>query len=139
MHFNTIFILFPVFCIYTVVNARAYYVNNTIKWYSCQQNGTVPLTCGTLTVPLDYSDPTSNKTLDLALVRVDATKKPKKGSVLFNPGGPGAGGRDFVVGPNAKSLLIATGGSYDLIGFDPRYVQLAPSERATVIKSILKL
>ena len=97
-------------------------VNNTINWFPCTQNGTLPLTCGTLVVPLDYLDTTSNATLELQLVRVNATKQPKKGSILFNPGGPGDSGRNLIAGSQAESLMVATGGVYDLIGFDTRYV-----------------
>ena len=101
-------------------------VNNTIKWFPCpSQNGSLPLTCGSLFVPLDYEDTASNATLELQLVKVSATKQPKKGSILFNPGGPGGSGRDSMAGRLAEPQLIATGGVYDLIGFDPRYV---PSE-----------
>ncbi|CAL8580360.1 hypothetical protein XPA_006089 [Xanthoria parietina] len=81
--------------------------------------------CGTLTVPLDYVDTTSNATLELQLVKVSAVKQPKKGSILFNPGGPGSPGRDLIAGAQAPSLLVATGGHHDLIGFDPRYAFLA--------------
>ena len=92
-----------------------------IHWSSCKQNGTVPFVCGTFQVPLDYTDPASNVSLTLELVKVSAVKQPKKGSILFNPGGPGEPGRDYVV-QLADSLLINTGGSFDLIGFDTRYV-----------------
>ncbi|KAL8938442.1 MAG: hypothetical protein Q9216_003892 [Gyalolechia sp. 2 TL-2023] len=71
-------------------------------------------------VPLDYTNTTSDATLELQLVKISATKQPKKGSILFNPGGPGQGGRDFVAGLYGPSLLVATGGVYDLIGFDTR-------------------
>ena len=98
-------------------------VNSTIKWFSCTQNGTLPLTCGSLVVPLDYLDTTSNATLELQLVKVNATKQPKKGSILFNPGGPGESGRDFIAGSQAEALMVATGGVYDMVGFDPRYVR----------------
>lgn len=81
--------------------------------------------CGTLTVPLDYVGTTSNATLELQLVKVSAVKQPKKGSILFNPGGPGSPGRDLIAGAQAPSLLVATGGYHDLIGFDPRYAFLA--------------
>lgn len=104
------------------VHARATGSHHSINWFPCQQNGTVPLTCGTLRVPLDYTDLNSNKTLQLDLVKVSAVKQPKKGSILLNPGGPGEGGRDFVANVEATALLIATGGAYDLIGFDTRYV-----------------
>lgn len=55
-------------------------------------------------------------------MKVNAAKNPKKGSILFNPGGPGESGRDYVAGAIGESLLVATGGVYDLIGFDTRYV-----------------
>ena len=79
---------------------------DSIKWFSCQQNATVPYTCGTLTVPLDYSDPSSSKTLDLALAKVAATKQPKKGSILFNPGGPGSSGRNMLTGDMVRDLSM---------------------------------
>ena len=80
--------------------------NGTIKWLPCKQNGTLPVTCATLKVPLDYSDPTSNATLDLSLVKVSAVKQPCKGSILFNPGGPGEGGVSFINGAVAEPLLV---------------------------------
>jgi len=58
------------------------------------------------------------------LVKVSAAKQPKKGSILFNPGGPGESGRDWVAGPYGEAQLVATGGEYDLIGFDPRYASM---------------
>jgi hypothetical protein len=58
----------------------------------------MPLNCASFEVPLDYTDPQSNKTVDLTLVKVDAVKQPAKGSVLFNPGGPGGSGLQFVIG-----------------------------------------
>lgn len=38
--------------------------------------------------PLDYFDPSAG-TAKIALARYKATKSPKKGMVLWNPGGPG--------------------------------------------------
>ena len=81
--------------------------NASVAWQPCpQQNGSAPIDCGTLTVPLDYLDPTSNKTLDLQLVKISATKQPRKGSVLFNPGGPGDIGRDLVAGDSGPAFLL---------------------------------
>jgi hypothetical protein len=48
--------------------------------------------CGTLAVPLDYSDPLSGQTLSLDIIKIPALKAPKKGSILFNWGGPGGDG-----------------------------------------------
>ena len=78
------------------------------------------LDCATVTVPLDYNDPTGT-TIDLALVRKRASGK-RAGAVLFNPGGPGGSGFDFIAADGtflAESLGITT---LDLIGFDPRGV-----------------
>lgn len=73
-------------------------------------------------MPLDYTDPSSNATMDLQIVKVNATKQPSRGSILFNPGGPGAPGRDFITDAagSGSSLLLMTGGEYDLVSFDPR-------------------
>lgn len=48
-----------------------------------------PLICGTLEVPLDYTDLSSNKTITLDLAKWPATKKPVAEPILFNFGGPG--------------------------------------------------
>lgn len=48
--------------------------------------------CATIEVPLDYTNPNSKKTVELQLLRFKATKKPFKGSVFWNPGGPGISG-----------------------------------------------
>ena len=114
--------LFLVLYLCCIVNALSERQGDAIQWVSCRQNGSVPVACGTLKVPLDYSDPSSKETLTLELVKLSAVKQPKKGSILFNPGGPGDSGRDLIVGSSADALLVATGGSYDLIGFDTRYV-----------------
>ncbi|KIW41787.1 uncharacterized protein PV06_07305 [Exophiala oligosperma] len=75
--------------------------------------------CATLTVPLDYSNSTDGRTLDLQLLRVNATNQPSKGAILMNPGGPGGVGTQFVAGTAAEVQTILDG-EYDLIGFDPR-------------------
>lgn len=75
----------------------------TINWHPCPAveaelrealpGVTIPLPfdCASLSVPLDYTN-TSSPKLDLALIRVNATREPVLGSVLWNPGGPGGAG-----------------------------------------------
>lgn len=66
-----------------------------IEWGPCGDlgfNETVPLSCGTLAVPLDYTEPDSGETLDLQILKIPAPNQPSKGSVFFNFGGPGATG-----------------------------------------------
>ncbi len=76
--------------------------------------------CAKLTVPLDYGHPDNGKTVKVALLRVRATDKKKRiGSLLINPGGPGASGvkfaRDF-----ASILPDQIKARFDIVGFDPR-------------------
>jgi hypothetical protein len=63
-----------------------------------------PGDCSTLEVPLDYTNLDSAKTIDLQLIRFNATKEPFKGSVLWNPGGPGISGIETLayLGPDFR-------------------------------------
>jgi pimeloyl-ACP methyl ester carboxylesterase len=93
-----------------------------IKWTSCSPSGFV---CGTLAVPLDYAHPDKG-TISIALNRKPATDKANRiGSVLTNPGGPGASGIQFLQGEAASMTNLNR--RFDLIGFDPRGIgQSAP-------------
>ncbi|ERF70267.1 hypothetical protein EPUS_09105 [Endocarpon pusillum Z07020] len=95
--------------------------NRSIEWFPCTLDieGT-PSTCGTLAVPLDYTEQGSERLLNLSLIKVNATKEPFKGSVMFNPGGPGYPVRSILAGRSGEFFLNGTGGNFDLISFDPR-------------------
>ncbi|GAA2035531.1 alpha/beta hydrolase [Catenulispora yoronensis] len=75
--------------------------------------------CGTVDVPLDYTKP-GGKYVKVAMVKWAAADPSKKvGSLLTNPGGPGASGVDFV--EEAKQQFDgALHANFDIIGFDPR-------------------
>ncbi|KAK4247886.1 TAP-like protein-domain-containing protein [Corynascus novoguineensis] len=64
-----------------------------IRWGSCdfESAGTGPIECGTLAVPLDYTDAASTEKLTLSLIRSPAQTNGtvSKKSILFNFGGPG--------------------------------------------------
>ncbi|TLD28691.1 hypothetical protein PspLS_03788 [Pyricularia sp. CBS 133598] len=93
-----------------------------INWRSCSSefNTTTPgAVCGNLDVPLDYTGKESSEILQLELIKIPATKGVSRGSILFNPGGPGFPGNEWLDG-SAAVLLAATGGQHDLIGFNPR-------------------
>ncbi|MDQ1644681.1 MAG: hypothetical protein QOJ50_865 [Cryptosporangiaceae bacterium] len=76
--------------------------------------------CGAMQVPADWSDP-GGPTLGLALLRIPHTGRGAIGSLLVNPGGPGASGVEF--GAYAALLVPAEiRQKFDLIGFDPRGV-----------------
>jgi hypothetical protein len=78
-----------------------------------------PLFCATLKVPLDYTNSKSTVTLDLQLIKVEATKQPVKGSIIMNPGGPGASGVKEISEKGTMYREIF-GGQWNVIGFDAR-------------------
>ena len=76
--------------------------------------------CTTVAVPIDQANPAGPQA-QLAVIKIPATGK-RLGSLLMNPGGPGASAVDAVV-----HLSDAISGSpvsehFDLVGFDPRGV-----------------
>ena len=78
--------------------------NSSIQWGPCKGTAaSAPVECGTLSVPLDYTDAASEKTLDLSLIRTRAKTEKSKGSILFNFGGPGYGSEQLAL--FAKGLL----------------------------------
>jgi pimeloyl-ACP methyl ester carboxylesterase len=91
-----------------------------IAWSACEKS---PQTqCGTLKVPLDWSEP-SGATVSLAVARRQAKDPSKRlGSVFFNPGGPGDGAAKYVA--DAETFfspgLIER---FDLVGMDPRGIE----------------
>ncbi|KAF9888919.1 hypothetical protein FE257_008088 [Aspergillus nanangensis] len=93
-----------------------------IQWGPCGDlgiNGTTPLECGSLTVPLDYTEPDNGETLDLEILRAPAPNQPSKGSVFVNFGGPGASGK-IEMSAMGSVLSVFVGGSYDLVNVVPR-------------------
>ena len=87
-----------------------------VVWTSCDDG----FECGSLAVPLDYSHPQGD-TIKIALIRKKATDASKRiGSVLLNPGGPGASGIDFL--RMSASGFSDLNKSFDLVSFDPRGV-----------------
>ncbi|THC94863.1 hypothetical protein EYZ11_005664 [Aspergillus tanneri] len=66
-----------------------------------------------------HGDNNSERTIQLQLLKVNATKEPFKGSVIFNPGGPGNSGVEEVA-LKGHTYRDVFGGQFDVIGFDPR-------------------
>jgi pimeloyl-ACP methyl ester carboxylesterase len=87
-----------------------------LDWKACAQGSE----CAKLTVPLDYENPNNGKTIKVALLRVRATDPKKRiGSLLLNPGGPGAPGAEFAR-DFATVLPEELQNRFDVVGFDPR-------------------
>ena len=77
--------------------------------------------CGTLSVPLDYSDDGEGQvTLALSRVRHTVPDKDYQGIMLTNPGGPGGSG--LIYSLLGGFIPGGAGAAYDWIGFDPRGV-----------------
>jgi pimeloyl-ACP methyl ester carboxylesterase len=85
-----------------------------LDWSGCG----VGFQCAKLLVPLDYAHP-SGKTMDIAVIRKRATGT-SHGSLIVNPGGPGASGVDFV--RSSASIFSGVTTEFDLVSFDPRGV-----------------
>ena len=109
------------------------YYSQSLTWGQCEQYATSAtsrqlfkqqgIQCARLTVPLDYDKP-DGTTISLGLLRHRATGAPDNriGSLVVNPGGPGASGM-----VSAASQVKAVKGTrlekrFDLVGFDPRGV-----------------
>ena len=88
-----------------------------VQWTQCGD-----LQCGSVTVPLDYRHP-GGPTLQIALARHPAEVPSERiGSLVINPGGPGASGIDDL--PNELSVLTPDLlDRFDIVSFDPRGVE----------------
>ena len=86
-------------------------------WKDCDDG----LQCATLEVPLDWDDP-SGDTVSLAVIRKPAPISAQRiGSVVFNPGGPGEPGTDFLRQfIDGDRIPDGLGDRFDLVSWDPR-------------------
>ncbi|WP_238335794.1 alpha/beta hydrolase [Serinicoccus kebangsaanensis] len=91
------------------------YYSQRLTWSSCQGD----FECASLTVPMDYAEP-DGQTIDLALLRSPASGE-ATGSLVVNPGGPGASGVDYAM-MSGMAISGEVREAYDVVGFDPRGV-----------------
>ncbi len=94
---------------------EAFY-DQQIDWESCDSGDA---RCATAEVPVDYDDP-SGETLDLALLKVEATGD-RQGTIFVNPGGPGGSAQDFAEMMGAR-FPSSVRDAFDIVGVDPRGV-----------------
>ena len=76
--------------------------------------------CAWIEVPIDWDDPANAQTIKLSTLRIPATGDKPIGTLLSNPGGPGASGTEFALGLTTNENFAAVHEQYDLLGFDPR-------------------
>lgn len=112
--------------------ALAPYYDQKLSWGPCGPFATTAddrstfanpaFDCARLQVPLDYADPGGRKA-EIGVLRQKAADPARRiGSLVMNPGGPGASGMGLV--PSLASGLRGSevAARFDLVGFDPRGV-----------------
>ena len=91
--------------------------STTLQWKECADG----LECASFDVPFDYENPKLG-TFTLPVTRHLANKQSERiGTLLINPGGPGAAALDFVAYADqifSKSLID----QFDIVAWDPRGV-----------------
>lgn len=97
------------------------------EWGSCapwvQNPAAIPTAqCRTVAVPFDWNSPDpQGAQAQLAVIRIPATGQ-RIGTLMINPGGPGASAVNTVAGMGAALAGSPLTDHFDLVGFDPRGV-----------------
>jgi pimeloyl-ACP methyl ester carboxylesterase len=95
-------------------STTAAWTGQDVEWRPCPGGE-----CAELAVPRDYDKP-KGRTIDVALFRVAARQPDQRiGSLLVNPGGPGASGVEFARA-RAAAFPGALRDRFDIVGFDSR-------------------
>ena len=93
----------------------ARFYSQELAWEGCRGG----LQCSRLTVPVDYADP-GGPTIELEVLRVPADEPSERvGSMVVNPGGPGAPGTSYAE-QASQVFRSALTDHFDVVGFDPR-------------------
>ncbi|MFD4629684.1 alpha/beta hydrolase [Streptomyces sp. NPDC058284] len=89
-----------------------------LAWKKCGD-----LRCARLTVPMDYAHPDNGKTFVLPVAKaVTADPEDRVGSLVYNPGGPGASGVSDLKSDGGEVFSRAVRARFDIVSFDPRGV-----------------
>ncbi|MEU3990473.1 alpha/beta hydrolase [Streptomyces platensis] len=96
---------------------RPYY-DQKLSWHPC---GVAGFECATMKAPLDYSKPSADTDLKLAVARKKATGPGSKiGSLQVNPGGPGGSAIEYLQQYAPQPAAVRA--RYDMVAMDPRGV-----------------
>lgn len=93
------------------------YYKQVIDFVNCGDQ----LFCADVEVPMNWDDPSSEPIIIATSYR-QADKKEPIGFVLFNPGGPGASGYDWVLESSDFLGTKKLRENFNIMGFDPRGV-----------------
>lgn len=89
------------------------YAEQDVRWQTCTQ-GDQEFQCADVLAPLDWAEP-DTRAVTLFMVRIPATKQPRRGAIFVNPGGPGEPGSLLAPRFHREGLE-----DYDIVGWDPR-------------------
>ncbi|WP_055697857.1 alpha/beta hydrolase [Streptomyces silaceus] len=94
------------------------FYDQRLAWKDCGD-----LRCARLTVPRDYAHPDNGETFVLPVAKA-ATADPGEriGSLVYNPGGPGASGVSDLAADGGEVFGAAVRARFDIVSFDPRGV-----------------
>lgn len=99
--------------------------NGPFHWKQCSRQAGPHYLCGYLTVPLDYTNASDPRTVTMATTMYQPKPGRKsKRTLVIEPGGPGGSGTNYVWRKGADFSHSFTDGQYDVLGFDPRGVNL---------------
>ena len=93
------------------------FYGQSLDWVEC---GEGEFLCSPVFAPKDWDNPSAGLVY-LALFKQKATGEPM-GTLLVNPGGPGASGIDLLYFAGDYITTAAVREKYDVVGFDPRGV-----------------
>lgn len=93
----------------------ATFYGQSLSWATCPDRKGAQ--CADLSVPLDYEEP-DGETIKLKVLRITAKDKASRvGSLVLNPGGPGASGVEYA---GFSPVREDVANVFDIVGFDPR-------------------
>ncbi len=107
-----------------VPDELAGFYDQQIDWQQCEEHA--EFDCGTVEVPMDYTNPAA-ESIDIHLTRAQDTADQQP--MLFNPGGPGSSGIEFVQDSLSYMLSDRLAENISAIGFDPRGVGVSEPVR----------
>ena len=93
------------------------YYEQVVEFVACGEG----VFCADVEMPMNWDDPTS-ESIVIATSYRKADKKDPLGFVLFNPGGPGASGYDWVLESSDFLGTKKLRENFNIMGFDPRGV-----------------
>lgn len=105
---------------------ESYYFDQSIAWEDCESGAE----CATVLAPLNWDALEPGRDVELAVSRHRATGD-AQGSLLVNPGGPGASGYEFVRDSLTRVVGADLRESFDIVGWDPRGVNASSAVECT--------